>query len=45
MVPIVYGYPNPELWERAEAGEAVIGGCVVESTSPSRVCRNCGKAR
>jgi len=28
-VCVVYGYPSPELSERAERGEVVLGGCVV----------------
>ena len=43
MIPIVYGYPTPELWDEAEAGKVVIGGCVIyEGLSPTKVCRECG---
>ena len=42
MTPIVYGYPSAKMWEDAEAGKVVIGGCVVDGASPSKVCRECG---
>jgi len=42
MIPIVYGYPTSELWDDAEAGKVVIGGCVMDGASPSKVCRECG---
>ena len=46
MIPIVYGYPTPELWDDAEAGKVVIGGCVIyEGLSPSKVCRECVEAQ
>ena len=40
-VPIVYGYPGPEMVEQAERGEIRLGGCVVGEESPdyaSPVC-------
>ena len=43
MTPIVYGYPSAKMWEDAEAGKVVIGGCVTyEGWSPAKVCRECG---
>ncbi len=42
VVPIVYGLPGPELIEQAEAGEVVLGGCVVEDGSPVWHCNGCG---
>ena len=42
MIPIVYGLPTPELWDDAEAGKVVIGGCVMDGASPSKVCSECG---
>jgi hypothetical protein len=31
------------MWEDAEAGKVVIGGCVVhQGWSPTKVCRECG---
>lgn len=34
-VPIAYGYPSSELFEAAERGEVVLGGCVIEVDSPT----------
>jgi hypothetical protein len=42
VVPIRYGYPDPELFELDEAGEVQIGGCVVDDTVPNWACRSCG---
>ena len=42
-VPLVYGLPSPELFEAAERGEAVLGGCVVEPGPVARwACPACG---
>ena len=40
---IVYGLPAPELFERAERGEVVLGGCCVSSFDPRWQCADCGK--
>ena len=37
-IPIVYGFPSRETWEAEEAGDAVIGGCIIGSEAPDRVC-------
>jgi len=41
-IPIVYGLPGPELLEQAEAGEVILGGCVVAEDSPIFHCNECG---
>jgi hypothetical protein len=41
-VPIVYGLPGPELQAQAEAGEVILGGCVVDDDSPVWHCGDCG---
>ncbi len=41
VLPIVYGYPGPELTEESIAGEVALGGCMVGPDSPDRLCRNC----
>lgn len=42
MVPIVYGFPGPEMWDAAERGEIVLGGCVMSPfPEPTRSC-SCG---
>ncbi|MDI2131110.1 hypothetical protein [Yinghuangia seranimata] len=42
LLPIVYGYPAPSLFDRASAGEVRLGGCVVSSDSPQWSCADCG---
>jgi (p)ppGpp synthase/HD superfamily hydrolase len=39
--PIVFGDPDAELIEQAEAGEVELGGCVVDSDEPDWICRSC----
>ena len=29
MVPLVYGLPGPDLFDAAQRGEVVLGGCVL----------------
>jgi len=41
-VPIVYGYPGPELAEASMRGEVALGGCVVFPDAPEYTCRSCG---
>ena len=40
-VPVVYGYPDHELFEAAERGEVVLGGCVIFDDQPERECLRC----
>jgi len=42
-IPIVYGLPDPELWEAARAGECQVGGCIVSKDSHQWHCKSCGK--
>ena len=42
MVPIVYGFPGPEMWDAAERGDIVLGGCVMSPfPEPTHSC-SCG---
>ena len=41
LVEIVYGMPSYELFEAAERGEVVIGGCEVIGDGPKYHCKNC----
>lgn len=41
-VPIIYGYPSPELHIKAEQGKAILGGCTVNPDDPERQCKDCG---
>lgn len=38
MARIVYGYPGPELWNRVNRGEVVLGGCIVSFSDPTHQC-------
>ena len=41
VVPIVYGYPGPELMEDSALRKVEIGGCVIEEDAPDRHCNDC----
>jgi hypothetical protein len=41
LLPIAYGYPGYEMWEAAERGELVLGGCVIFPGQPTSVCADC----
>lgn len=43
VVPILYGYPGPEMFEAAERGEIELGGCCVTDDDPQRLCKACGE--
>lgn len=36
--PILFGMPTPETMAKAERGEIVLGGCVIEKNNPSWQC-------
>lgn len=42
IVPIVYGYPGPELVKESEAGKVRLGGCIVSEDNPTHACKRCG---
>jgi len=41
-IPIVFGYPMPEVMEAAERGELILGGCLVDGNEPTARCPECG---
>ena len=41
-MPIVLGYPAPELFAAADRGEVALGGCVVTGDDPAHRCPDCG---
>jgi hypothetical protein len=46
-IPIVYGFPDEELFEASERGEARLGGCVLMMgpdgrRDPQWACNACG---
>jgi len=40
-LPIVYGFPSPDLFEAAEAGRVRLGGCLVGDEAPDFACPSC----
>lgn len=38
---ILYGYPDEQAMAATHAGEAVLGGCVIEEGAPAAQCRVC----
>jgi DNA-directed RNA polymerase subunit RPC12/RpoP len=43
MVPIVFGYPSPEMARAADRGEVALGGCVIPGEDPTHVCTACSQ--
>jgi hypothetical protein len=41
VVPIMYGYPSHEAWEKRDRGELALGGCTVEEKAPDYRCTEC----
>jgi hypothetical protein len=41
VLPIRYGLPGEEMFERSLAGEFELGGCVIDDKSPRWSCRRC----
>jgi hypothetical protein len=39
VIPILYGFPTPEGFEKAERGEVYIGGCVIMGGQPRYYCK------
>lgn len=42
IVPVVYGYPSPEMFDAAARDEISLGGCIAYSESPTWRCTGCG---
>ena len=41
-IPIVYGYPTHEAFEKADKGELILAGCCIfEDNPPNKKCKNC----
>jgi len=41
LLPIEYGMPGPDLFEKVEKGEVYIGGCIIEDIQPIYHCNKC----
>lgn len=42
LLPIVYGEPDEETFDRHGRGEIILGGCCVNKLSPEKECAQCG---
>ena len=42
VVPIAYGYPGGDMWEAAERGTIVLGGCLMSPERATSRCARCG---
>ena len=42
FIPIIYGEPSPELFEKAEKGEILLGGCEIPPDKDNYQCKDCG---
>lgn len=42
LIPVAYGYPSMEMFEAAERGEILLGGCVLFEGRPTSRCPECG---
>ncbi|HBN83798.1 MAG TPA: hypothetical protein DDZ89_08130 [Clostridiales bacterium] len=40
-IKIIYGYPGPEIMEKAQAGELKLGGCCLFGDDPEYYCKDC----
>ena len=44
VIPIVYGFPTEETFERERNGELITGGCTIyDGLSPKWHCKRCGQ--
>jgi hypothetical protein len=43
VVPILYGYPGPEMMDMANKREIELGGCCVTDRDPRKHCKACGE--
>lgn len=43
-LPVVYGLPMGDLFERADRGEVILGGCEIAGDDPDHLCRSCAQA-
>ena len=41
VVPVIYGEPTPETYERSLQGEFVLGGCIIDDDNPDWECLEC----
>lgn len=44
LVKIIYGLPGPELADKADRRECLLGGCMILPGSPGFYCYDCNTA-
>jgi len=44
LVPIMYGMPGIDTFERAAAGEVILGGCIIMDGQPTWQCLDCSQS-
>jgi rubredoxin len=42
LLRIVYGMPGPDLFDEAEQGKVLLGGCCISFNDPTWGCSHCG---
>ena len=42
MLPVMYGFPGPEMADDAMQGKIILGGCCVTENDPRWQCPACG---
>lgn len=42
LVRIVYGMPDEDLFEEAQQGKVLLGGCCISFNDPTWGCAHCG---
>ena len=42
IVPIVYGFPSPEMIDDFDEGNVSLGGCSISDENPDYECNACG---
>lgn len=39
VIPISYGFPTPEVFEKEQQGKVKLGGCCIELDGPDWYCK------
>ena len=42
VIPIIYGMPAPELFEKEEVGKVRLGGCIIDQDNKEWYCKRDG---
>jgi hypothetical protein len=41
MTPFVYGFPSRKMFDLADAGQVILGGCGIDEYQPTHYCTVC----